>query len=230
MLRGIDISSYQNPSNIDYFKLSTQIEFAILRAGYTGWGGEGTNLYIDSAFERHYAQFLKLGIPMGVYWYSCANTEEKAIKEANYLLSLIKDKKFDWPIFIDTEDNHHQLITPKNQLTDSIIAFMETIKASGLTTGYYCSTYWKRDQLDSDRLKSYISWQADYRSGIELTEKECSIWQYSSSGELDGYNDRLDLNTSFINFKKVTMNQNTNTYRFSRFAKKMWKWILNGEV
>ena len=36
MIKGIDISAHQVPSKIDYDKLSKEIDFAILRVGYTG--------------------------------------------------------------------------------------------------------------------------------------------------------------------------------------------------
>ena len=199
MLKGIDISSYQAPAKIDYDKIAGQVDFVILRAGFTGYGTV-FSLNKDSAFERHYAEFLKRGVPMGAYWYSCANTEAEGIREAENLLALVKGKRFEWPLWFDTEDNHHQRPTSKAKLTDTAIAFLKTIEAAGYFAGYYCSTYWERDELDMNRLKPYANWQADYRKTIYLTKEDCGIWQYSSSGKLDGYSGNLDMNSAFINY------------------------------
>ena len=49
--KGIDISSYN--VMIDYAKVASQIDFAILRAGFTGYG-TGASLNRDKEFERHY--------------------------------------------------------------------------------------------------------------------------------------------------------------------------------
>ena len=53
-IKGIDISVYQKEINFDAIKSSVQ--FAILRAGFTGWGGDGTNKNKDSCFEDFYKQ------------------------------------------------------------------------------------------------------------------------------------------------------------------------------
>ena len=49
---GIDISSYQNNINIKSIKNS--VSFIILRAGFTGWGGDGTGKNKDNCFEKIY--------------------------------------------------------------------------------------------------------------------------------------------------------------------------------
>ena len=59
MITVIDISQYQPPSAIDYDKLAGAVDGVILRCAY------GTRK--DNAFETHYAEFTKRGIPMGVY-------------------------------------------------------------------------------------------------------------------------------------------------------------------
>ena len=106
-MKGLDISSYQSGINFDAIK-SAGIEFLILRAGFTGWG-TGTNYNKDKSFEHFYNQSKSHNIPVGAYWYSCANTKEKGIAEANYMYeNCLKGKKFEFPIYIDVEDTHWQ--------------------------------------------------------------------------------------------------------------------------
>ena len=131
MKKAIDISAYQ--TNVDYSKVKNDgIEMAILRVGYTGYGvGKSKNK--DSMFETHYKGFKNVGIPVGVYWYSCAYTEEEAIVEANKVLEYIKGKQIELPIFIDVEDEHNinasgcarenQVTIGKEKLTKVVEAF-----------------------------------------------------------------------------------------------------------
>ena len=48
--KGIDISSYNE--NINYDVIAKQVDFAILRAGFTGWGTHSLN--VDKKFNQHY--------------------------------------------------------------------------------------------------------------------------------------------------------------------------------
>ena len=98
--KGLDISSYQKGINFDEIK--SKVDFLILRAGFTGWGGDGTNKNKDSCFEDFYSKSKARGIPVGAYWYSCANTYEKGKAEAEYLYNnCLKGKQFEYPIYMD---------------------------------------------------------------------------------------------------------------------------------
>ena len=107
-MKGLDISSYQFGINFDAIK-NAGINFLILRAGFTGWG-TGVNYNKDKSFEHFYNQSKSHNIPVGAYWYSCANTYQKGVNEANYMYeNCLKGKQFEYPIYIDVEDSHHQI-------------------------------------------------------------------------------------------------------------------------
>ena len=75
MIKGLDISSYQKGINLDVVA-NAGYKFLILRAGFTGWGtGESYNK--DNQFETFYSQAKAKGIPVGAYWYSCADNYQK---------------------------------------------------------------------------------------------------------------------------------------------------------
>ena len=78
-MKGIDISSWQKGINFD--ELKNNVDFIILRAGFTGWGN-GVNKNIDECFNDFYHQCKLRSIPVGAYWYSCANTYEKGVAKA----------------------------------------------------------------------------------------------------------------------------------------------------
>ncbi|MBQ7283294.1 MAG: glycoside hydrolase, partial [Oscillospiraceae bacterium] len=100
----LDISKYQ--PNVDYVKVAAAVDGVILRIGLTYWGAQ--NMGKDSCFEKHYAGFKAQGCPVGVYYYSAADSVAMAEKEAAYCLELMKGKQFELPIFYDVENSQRQ--------------------------------------------------------------------------------------------------------------------------
>ena len=69
---GIDISHWQG--NIDFLQLKKEgVEFAYIRVGRGD--GIGNDYVIDSKFKQNIEGFNKVGIPIGVYFYSYANSK-----------------------------------------------------------------------------------------------------------------------------------------------------------
>ena len=68
---GIDVSVWQG--NIDWQKVKNAgVEFALIRAGY---GDTLSYPYqIDTKFEYNYKECKRVGLPVGVYFYSYATT------------------------------------------------------------------------------------------------------------------------------------------------------------
>lgn len=207
---GIDISTYQAPSAINYDQLANNISFAILRAGFTGWG-TGDSYYKDDAFETHYRELSKRGVPLGAYWYSCANTPLEGIAEAKELLRLVKGKAFSYPLVMDVEDQHHQAPTSKQVLTDTVIAFCQTIEKAGYYAMIYSSTWWLHNELDLASLAPYDIWAAQW-SVSEPTVRH-GIWQYTSDGKVNGYTGRLDCNYAYKDYPKIMRENGLNGLR-----------------
>ena len=99
ILKGIDVSYAQGVIAWEKVKASGLVDFAILRAGY---GRETTQ--VDTQFERNYAVCKRLGIPVGVYWYSYATTAAEAEQEAKVCLQTIRGKQFEYPVAFDIEE------------------------------------------------------------------------------------------------------------------------------
>ena len=78
-LIGIDVSKWQG--DIDFEKVKAAgVEFVFIKLG--GENGLDKEYYIDPKFERNIEGFKKVNITVGVYYYSHANTSEKAIEDA----------------------------------------------------------------------------------------------------------------------------------------------------
>ena len=105
---GIDTSKYQG--TIDWAKAKAGgVKFAMLKAVSTN----RTGLYIDPFFEKNYAECKRLGIPVGVYYYTYAKDKVYADKELALLKKAITGKKFEFPVVVDVEDN---LLKPLSKL------------------------------------------------------------------------------------------------------------------
>ena len=183
--KGLDISSYQKGINFDEIK--SKVDFLILRAGFTGWGGDGTNKNKDSCFEDFYSKSKARGIPVGAYWYSCANTYEKGKAEAEYLYNnCLKGKQFEYPIYMDVEEDRHQQVG-KARIADAIKGFCEYLENKGYYVGIYANSNYFNNFIDTVKLSMYDKWLAVWTSNKQTFKYgDYGLWQNSSSGYVSG--------------------------------------------
>ena len=198
--KGIDVSKYQG--NIDYSKVKASgITFVIIRIGYGMYDNQK-----DSKFEENYNNAVKNNIPVGVYLYSYAKNKEEALKEANTVLTWLKNRKLNLPVYLDVEDKSQQNLS-KQTLTEICTTFCNKIQQSGYWAGIYANKYWFTSILDASSLeKKYTIWVAQYNK--ENTYKgKYDMWQYTSGGTVSGINGKVDMNILykdiFINSKKT---------------------------
>jgi len=182
----IDISYYQKPELINYDKLALQIDGAILRVGY-GTGAPGKFEGADPAFERHYDEFHKRGIPVGAYHYI---TEYQPIEEqARLFIDTVRGKEMELGYWCDVE-----LEDGADQLSgDTVIRWMELVEAElgrvGIYTGQWC---WYRIMgSEYARYSDRLLWMSAYTESpdrwIPIGWDDYYLWQYTSTGKLDGY-------------------------------------------
>ena len=199
---GIDVSKHQG--EIDWEKVKTSdVKFAMIRAAYRGYT-EG-NISEDVQFLNNIKGAYKNGIKVGLYFYSSAINEKEAIEEANYVLNLIKKYNLQsyitYPITIDIEDfegtrNYH---LSKEERTNIVKAFCDTIKNAGYKPMVYSYTYFLENKLDMNKLTKYDTWIADYY-GNNWYKRPFTIWQYTDKGNINGINGNVDLNYSYKNY------------------------------
>ncbi len=188
MLRGIDVSSWQGV--IDWERVrNAGVEFAIIRTGY----GRKDPKQIDQYFKENLEGAGKVGIKVGAYHYSYAESPEDAIKEAEFCLEILDGAKLDLPIYYDIEDKSISNKHDKGIRTQMCINFCSTIEKVGYWAGVYANKNWFDNYLNYDQLKSrYTIWLAHY--GIDSPSLDCDIWQYTSSGKVDGISGKVDMN------------------------------------
>ena len=112
---------------------------------------------------------------------------------------------------MDVEDQHHQAPSSTKVLTDTVIAFCQTIEKAGYYAMIYSSSWWFHDELDLARLAPYDIWSAQWCVS-EPTVRH-GIWQYTSDGKVNGYTGRLDCNYAYKDYPKIMRENGLNGLR-----------------
>lgn len=197
----IDVSEFNG--NINWKDAAKDIDGAIIRAGYRGYGSGA--LVTDVCFKRNIVDASAAGVPIGIYFYTQAISEAEARDEARFTMQLVKGYKLAFPIFIDSEDaangagraDSGKLSIEKR--TAIVKAFCEEIQKEDYATGIYASEWWLNNLLDLSKLKSFYLWVAKY-SDYEPTIA-WNAWQYSNQGRVDGVTGNVDVS----DFKDLTV-------------------------
>lgn len=190
---GIDVSKWQG--DIDFSKLKNAgVEFVIIRVGSSN-GINGEN-FVDSKFVQNIENANSVGIPVGVYFYSYANSVDRAVSDAKWIIDQIKDYKVELPIAFDWENwgsfNKYELSF--FGLTNMAKKFMDTVKSSGYDAMLYSSkTYLENIWMSVD----YPVWLAHYTKNTNYTG-DYTYWQLCSNGRVDGINGDVDIDIRYI--------------------------------
>jgi GH25 family lysozyme M1 (1,4-beta-N-acetylmuramidase) len=216
--KGIDVSVWQGTINFNKVKLNG-VDFVIIKAG-----GSDDDFYTDSCFEINYNNAKKAGLKIGCYYIVGSNfdTIEKGIKNAEHFAKIIKGKTFDYPIFLDLE-----LTSPSQKYgaTTASIAFCDYLINLGYYVGIYASAISGfEDRLDISRLGKYDKWVAQYDFEKPTYPPNCKIWQYSSTGKIEGINCNVDMNISYCDYPSIIKNS-TNLTNVSTSVKDIQNWL-----
>lgn len=176
-----DVSEHQ--PNFDFTPYAGG--YAILRAGVASRE--------DYSFRRHVAECQRLGITIGVYFYSYALNVAQAIEEAQRFLSIISGVDIGLGVWLDMEDADHYKVNNGVYITHDNIApmsraFCDVVAAAGYYTGIYTSLSWlgylapECDPYD----KWVAAWGNNDGSHTVDTSAYGTIQQYTSNyGTLD---------------------------------------------
>lgn len=202
--KGIDISQYQ--TNVDFKKVKASgIDYVIIRAGYGRYVKQK-----DPLFESHYAGAKAAGLDVGVYWYSYALSVEDAKLEAKACLSVIKGKRFEYPIYFDLEENNQ--FAKGRSFCDSLVkAFCGEIEKAGYFAGLYISRSPLQQYISASVANKYALWIAEYASKCNYSGTY-GMWQYSSTGRINGINGNVDCDYCYVDYPTVIKSGGLNGY------------------
>lgn len=169
-------------------------DFAILRAGYGRVKSQ-----IDAKFEQNYRNAKAVGMPLGAYWYSYAMSPDEARVEARVFIDIIKGKQFEYPVYFDVEEAK-ALALGRDRVSDIINAFLEEMEKNGYFAGLYMSASHLTNLTTQYVKDRYAIWVAHYGVNKTTYTGQYGMWQYSSTGRVNGINGNVDMNGCYVDY------------------------------
>lgn len=185
----MDVSRWQGDIDWDAVKASSKVEGVMLKAVSTNYklSKRKDGLYIDPTFERNYAECKRVGLPVGVYYYTYATDKEMADAELALLKTALTGKTFELPISVDVEDNKIKKLSTQ-ALTDLAAYALATVERWGFYALLYVGLNFAQTELymGGAALKPYDVWLAAYRSTKPSPGWPFGMWQYTSTAHIPG--------------------------------------------
>ena len=205
MYKGIDVSRWQG--SIDFVKVKASgVDFVIVKAG-----GSDAGFYTDKNFHVNVRSAQTAGLAVGAYYFvgkGCKSAKD-GIADAIRFSHIIKDYKFEYPIYIDFEAPD---ASNKQGNTEACIGFCKYMESLGYYVGIYASDISGfKDRLNIDQLNAFDKWVARYGSDPKYV-KSWGIWQTGSNGIVPGINGRVDLNQSKNNYPQIMRTHHLNGF------------------
>lgn len=192
--KGIDVSKWQD--TINWKKVSESgIDFAMIRSSFGSTD-------VDKKLKKNVKGCEKYDIPYGFYHYTYARTVAEAKKEARFFLKTIKNYSPEYPLVLDIEESFYNSMSRKD-VTNIIITFMEELENAGYYAMIYSSAKFLTDNTYMEKLTEYDIWVAcwgDEDRLISNYDYHYGMWQYSSTGRVNGIDGDVDLNYAFKDY------------------------------
>lgn len=205
---GINVNSKNG--EIDWAQVAENgVDFAMIRVGYR----EKTdgNIVLDSNFQANITGATEAGLPVGVYFYSKAISNDEADKEATFVLEQIRGYNVTYPIAFfweyDTTDDGSVDQTSRTvqcngeQVTGFIDTFCSKVKLAGFNASYYATKTMAYEKLDLSKLAGYDLWYAEYKSKPSFYYN-FGMWQYTKEGNVPGISGSVPITLALKNYKK----------------------------
>ena len=207
LYKGPDISTHNG--NVDVKRIRDAGYKRIgIRAGY---GKNNT----DQKFNRNALACANLGVPVLLYWFSYAQNEAMAAKEAEYAVAHAKKYWEKCPIAFDLEyDTVRYARTKgvninKDLATKMAIAFLKKVKELGYIPVIYTNKDYLKNYFDFDTITAQVGkvylWYARYASAITTSERnKVHVWQYTSKDRIPGVSGNVDMNEFYTDFETIS--------------------------
>ena len=192
----MDVSRWQGRIDWDAVKASGTVDGVMLRV----LGSKGGKPSLDPTFEANYATCIKRGIPVGGYYYTCAQTRQQVEDELATLKAILTGKTFQLPVAVDVEDPKLCGLGPA-KLAALVAQAAAQLEAWGLYAMVYTYANFAATALDMDALAAYDLWLADYRG--KRPTRHHGMWQYTSEGRIPGVSGPVDLSHAYKDYPAI---------------------------
>ena len=199
----IDVSDWQG--KIDWKKVKADgVVGAIIRYA------DGNTL--DTRFAENMKGAKAAGIHIGSYIFSRAKTKAEAESEAERLYKACKPYSPDMPLYIDLEAKGLERYA--NEVAHAFLNKMAKLGGKG---GVYANLNWWNNYL-VDTFNNYSKsafWIAQYNKKItHKTPSAFGMWQYSSSGTVDGIKGKVDMDKCYVAYWDKSIGSLANEYAY----------------
>ena len=202
----LDVSRWQGSIEWDKVKASGKIDGVMLKAVSTNrkLSKRKDGLYIDPTFERNYAECKRVGLPVGVYYYTYATDKEMADAELALLKTTLTGKTFELPISVDVEDNKIKKLSTQ-ALTDLAAYALATVERWGFYALLYVGLNFAQTELymGGAALRKYDVWVAAYRDDKPTPAWSFGMWQYTSTASVPGVSGNADLSHAYKDYAAI---------------------------
>ena len=214
MLPIMDVSRWQGRIDWDKVKASSLISGVMLKTVSTNrkLSKRKDGLYIDQTFEHNYAECKRVGLPVGVYYYTYATDKQMADAELDLLKTALTGKTFELPISVDVEDNKLRKLG-KQALTKLTAYALATIEQWGFYALLYTGLKFGKTRLymGGAALRKYDVWLARYPRDKSKTKPEdkpktdfsFGMWQYTSTASVPGITGNADLSHAYKDYAVI---------------------------
>ncbi len=190
----IDVSKWQEDINWQDVK-NSGIDYAMLRLGTQK--GIDQDSVLDSYFDKNITEAQKVGIKVGVYYYSYANDIEDSKEQAEWVIENLKDYNLDLPVAFDWEcwNFFNDFDISFYDLNEIARVFLTEIE----NAGYKAINYGSKNYMENIwSLDEYDTWLAHYTEKTDYTRKYI-MWQFTDKGKIPGIKNKTDVNYYFNN-------------------------------
>lgn len=197
--KAIDVSAFQG--KIDWETVAEHVDYAIIRAG-------AGQTYVDDDFAGNISECNRIGLPVGVYFFSYARTEKEAVSEAQRCLSLIRPYKVELPVFLDYEYDSLGDDRSREHVSSIYRSFLETIEAGGYFASFYTNKDFSSKYLDPALFDRFDCWWALWYEGADPFDPpiespnyfpKCGMWQYGT-GNIPGISGNVDVDAVYKDY------------------------------
>ena len=204
--QGVDVSEWQgylSSSNYEQMR-KYGVDFVIMRAALN-------DDYKDKCFESNYLAAREAGMKIGVYHYVNCLTVEEAVEQAEFMVSCIKGKRFEYPVIMDIENSAQRNLSNEefNAIVDTYCSIIEL-------NGYKAMIYSNASMLNKlspEVSEKYDIWQAHWGTTVpSVYTREYTIWQFTSDGRVPGIRGRVDCNIAFFDYPTYMKENHLNGY------------------
>ena len=114
-------------------------------------------------------------------------------------------------MYYDLEDNNTTGKQSNDVIANIAKTFADELEANGYYVGMYASLYWWNTKLTDPIFDNYTRWVANYAAELNY-DKPYDMWQYSSTGWVQGVPTIVDMNYCYADFPAIIKRAGKNNF------------------